>query len=68
MDIYNKPAKSEPYVTFISTHPQHCLTNILFSLARTIHSIVENKNLKVTCFKNTEKNTRTKLTYVVNRI
>ena len=46
MDIYNKPKDSKRYVPFTSNHPQHCLTNILFSLARRICTIVENENVK----------------------
>ena len=40
-DIYNKPTDS-----FIPNHPQHYSTNILFSLARRIDTIVENENVK----------------------
>ena len=46
MDIYNKPTDSKRYVPFTSNHPRHCLTNIPFSLARRICTIVENKNVK----------------------
>ena len=31
---------------FTSNHPGHCLTNIPFSLARRICTIVENENVK----------------------
>ena len=45
-DIYNKPMDSKRYVPFTSNHPKHCLTNILFSLARRICTIVENENVE----------------------
>ena len=51
MDIYNKPTDSKRYVPFTSNHPRHCLTNIPFSLARRICTIVENENVKEKCFK-----------------
>ena len=34
MDIYNKPNDSKRYVPFMSSHPQSCLRNIPFCLAR----------------------------------
>ena len=46
MDIYNKPTDSKWYVLFTSNYPRHCLTNILFSLARRICTIVENESVK----------------------
>ena len=36
---------------FTSNHPRHCLTNIPFSLARRICTIVENENVKEKRFK-----------------
>ena len=51
MDIYNKPADSKRYVTFTSSHSRHCLTNVTFSLARRICTIVENENVKEKRFK-----------------
>ena len=44
MDIYYKPTDSKRYVPFDSCHPDHCLKNIPFCLARRICMIVENKN------------------------
>ena len=35
MDIQNKPTDSKRYVPLTSNQPQHCLTNIPFSLAKT---------------------------------
>ena len=55
MDIYNKPTDSKRYVQFTSNHPRHCLTNILFSLARRICTIVENENVKEKRFKELKK-------------
>lgn len=46
MDIYNKPTDAKRYVPFTSNHPRHCLTNIPFSLARRISTIVEKENIK----------------------
>ena len=46
MDIYNKPIDSKRYVPFTSNHQRHCLTDIPFSLARRIWTIVENENVK----------------------
>ena len=51
MDIYNKPTDSKRYVPFTSNHPRHCLTNIPFSLARRICTIVEKENVKKKRFK-----------------
>ena len=62
MDIYNKPTDSKRYVSFTSNHPRHCLTDILFSLARRICTIVENENVKEKLFKELKKNiARTKI-------
>ena len=52
MDIYSKR-----YVRFTSNHPPHCLTNIHFSLARRICTIVENENVKEKRFKELKKKT-----------
>ena len=41
MDIYNKPTDSKRYVPFTSNHPQSCLRNVPFCLARCICAIVE---------------------------
>ena len=32
MDIFNKPTDSKQYISFMSNHPCHCLTNIPFLL------------------------------------
>ena len=40
-----------PHFPFTSNHPQHCLTNIPFFLARRIFIIVENENVKEKRFK-----------------
>ena len=55
MNIYNKLKDSKRYVPFTSNHPWHCLTNIPFSLARRICTIVENENVKEKRFKELEK-------------
>ena len=55
MDIYNKPTDSKRYVPFMSNYIQHCLTDIAFSLARRICTIVENKNIKEKCLKELKK-------------
>ena len=55
MDIYNKPTDSKRYVPLTSNHPRHCLTNILFSLARRICTIIENENAKEKLFKELKK-------------
>ena len=55
MDIYNKPTDSKRYVLFTSNHPRHCLTNISFSLAKIICTIVKNENLKEKYFKELKK-------------
>ena len=39
----------------MSNHPQHCLTNIPFSLARRINTIDENENVKEKRFKELER-------------
>ena len=51
MGIYNKPTDSKRYVPYTSNHPRHCLTNIPFSLARRICTIVGNENVKEKRFK-----------------
>ena len=51
MDIYNKPTNSKPYVPFTSNNPRQCLTNIPFSHARKMSTIVENENVKEKHFK-----------------
>ena len=51
MDIYNKPTDSKRYILFTSNHPRHCLTNMLYSLARRICTIVENGNVNEKRFK-----------------
>ena len=43
MNIYSKPTDSRQNVPFMSNHPWQCLTNITFSLAIRICTIVENK-------------------------
>ena len=56
--------KSGTKRTFTSNHPQHSLTNIPFTLAREICTIVENENVKEKCFKELQKKkniTRTKI-------
>ena len=45
MGIYNKPTDSKRYAPFTSNYPHNCLTNIPFSLARRICTIVENKEV-----------------------
>ena len=55
MGIYNKSPDSKRYVPFTSNHPQHCLTNIPFSLARRICTIVKNENVKEKRFKELQK-------------
>ena len=53
MDIHSKLTKR--YVPSTSDHLRHCLTNIPFSLARRISTIVENKNVKEKPFKEMKK-------------
>ena len=53
--VWNKSTHSKRYVPFTSSHPRHCLTNIPFSLARRICTIVENENVKVKRFKELKK-------------
>ena len=57
MDIYNKLTDSKRYDPFTANHPRHCLTNIPFSLARRICTIVENENVKEKRFKELKKKT-----------
>ena len=46
INIYSKPTDSKRYVSYLSNHPNSCLKNIQFSLARRICMIVENKNVR----------------------
>ena len=55
MDIYNKSTSSKRYVSVSSSHSRHCLTNIPFSRARRISTIVENENVKEKRFKELKK-------------
>ena len=62
IDIYQKLGSTR--CPFTSNHPQHSLTNIPFTLAREICTIVENENVKEKCFKELRKKkniTRTKI-------
>ena len=52
VNIYDKPTDSKRYVPFALNHLQHCLTNILSSLARRICTIVKNENEKKNALKN----------------
>ena len=56
MDIYNKPIYSKRYILFTLNHPQHCLTNMPFSLAKRICTTVETENVKINTLQRTEKN------------
>ena len=68
MDIYNKPTDSKRYLSFTANRPQHCLTNVPFSLARRICTIAVNENVKEKYFKKLEKNiARTKIPKVIDR-
>ena len=52
VNFYDKPTDSKRYVPFTLNHLQHCLTNILSSLARRICTIVKNENEKKNALKN----------------
>ena len=43
---YSKPTDSKHYVSYLSNHPNPCLKNIPFCLARRICMIVKNKNVR----------------------
>ena len=43
MNIYSNPTNSKRYVFYFSNHPESCLKNIPFCLARRIRMVVENK-------------------------
>ena len=45
MDIYSKPTDSKRYFSFKSNHPEHCLKNMPFSLARRICMIAKKDSL-----------------------
>ena len=60
IDIQNKPTDSKRYVSFTSNQPQHCLTNIPFSLEKTICTIVENETIKEKCLKKLKNNNKTR--------
>lgn len=48
--------------TYMLNHPQHCLTNMSFCLARRISTITDNEKLKYKCFKELKKSiARTKI-------
>ena len=46
MDLYRKPTDTQRCLDFNPSHPSHCKTNIPFTMARRICTIVENENIK----------------------
>ena len=55
MNIYNKPTDPKRHVLFTWNHRRDCLTNIPFSLARIIYTIVKNENVREKNFKELKK-------------
>ena len=45
-DIYHRPTDTQQYLHFKSHHPQKCIKSIPYTLARRIHTIITDKNLK----------------------
>ena len=45
-DIYHKPTDPQQYLHFKSHHPKNCIKSIPYSLARRIHTMIMDKNLK----------------------
>ena len=45
-DIKHKPTDTQQYLHFRSHHPKNCIKPIPYSLARRIHTIITDKNLK----------------------
>ena len=45
-DIYYKRTDSHQYLDFSSCHPKHCKTNIPYTLARRICTIITNRNIR----------------------
>ena len=45
-DIYHKPTDTQQYLHFKSHHPKNCIKSIPYTLARRIHTIITDKNLK----------------------
>ena len=47
-DINPKPTDTQQYLHFKSHHPKNCINSIPYTLARRIHTIITDKNLKKT--------------------
>ena len=45
-DIYHKPTGTQQYLHLKSHHPKNCIKSISYTLARRIHTITMDKNLK----------------------
>ena len=67
IDICNKPTDSKRYVRFTSNHPQSCLRNIPFRLARRICAIVEEEETKLKRLPELKHIKITKIPYCFNR-
>ena len=50
--IYHKSTDTQQYLHFRSHHPQNCIKSIPYTLARRIHTIIIDKNLKKYALKN----------------
>ena len=51
-DVYHKPTDTQQYLHFRSPHPKNCIKSIPNNLARRIHTIIIDKNLKKHASKN----------------
>ena len=49
--IYHKPTDPQQYLHFRSHHPKNCIKSIPCTLARKMHTIITDKNLKKTRLK-----------------
>ena len=56
LDLYRKPTDTQHCLNFESCHPTHCKTNIPFSMARRICTIVENASAKLEHLKKLKEN------------
>ena len=59
IDMYHKPTDTQRRLYYSTSHPKHCLKNILFVAARLIYTVVENNSLKNKHLRELKKNFRT---------
>ena len=59
MDLCHKPTDTQRCLPYSTIHPEHCLTNIPFVMARRICTVRENNSLKNKHLRMLKENFRT---------